>query len=200
MEWVRLRDFKSVLLKKDIHHKAVRVQGDDGEYHDLHTPERYKGKLMKRHSLQPRFGPRLTFIRQQITLEGPDAWPADLLDGIASLCREVALPAPLSQQIQIDAFSIASVLGALHADRELEVKLEVCGEDRCIRWHQDCFVSRAIVSYTGVEGTKYTSDSNVNFWELDNCGNADHLIYDKKEIKSIDVGDILFIKGKKYGH
>ena len=68
----------------------------------------------------------------------------------------------------------------------------------CIRWHTDYYVGRAIVSYTGLEGTEYTSDSNVNFWEQANRGTNDKIIFDAEEIKSVDVGDMLFIKGKKY--
>ena len=82
--------------------------------------------------------------------------------------------------------------------RKLEVKLEIFGDNLCSRWHRDRFVGRAIVSYTGSIGTEYTRDSNVDFDELENCGNADCLIYDKKEIESIEVGDMLFIKGTEF--
>ena len=55
------------------------------------------------------------------------------------------------------------------------------------------------MSYTGVEGTEYTSDSNVDFEQLRNFGGNEDIIVDKCAIKSADVGDVLFIKGKKYG-
>ena len=82
--------------------------------------------------------------------------------------------------------------------RELEVKLEIFGENTCARWHQDHFVGRAICSYTGAVGTSYTRSSNVNFWELEHCGNNECIIHDKERIESVAVGDLLMIKGTKY--
>ena len=70
----------------------------------------------------------------------------------------------------------------------------------CVKWHTDYYVGRAIVSYTGAVGTEYTKDFNVNFQELKHCGMKDHIIRNVKEIESVGVGDILFIKGKKYRH
>lgn len=59
----------------------------------------------------------------------------------------------------------------------------------------DNFVGRCIVSYTGAIGTEFTDDSNVDFWELRNCGNNDCIIRDKDQIESVEVGDVLYIKG-----
>ena len=122
---------------------------------------------------------------------------------ISALLRAAALPAALSEQIHSDACSLAGVVGAMYADRELEVKLEVASEKPCIRWHTDCFVGRTIVTYTGSKGTEYTSDCNVNFLELSSKKDNEQVIRDIKKVKSVDVGDILFMKGKyeqKYGH
>ena len=80
----------------------------------------------------------------------------------------------------------------------LEVKLEVAGANICKRWHQDNFVGRALTSYTGVVGTEFTRDENVDFWELNNCGNNDCIIREPDGVRSVAVGDILFIKGKKF--
>ena len=55
-------------------------------------------------------------------------------------------------------------------------------------------MGRAIVSYTGVCGTEYTNDSNVNFDEMMHCGNNDHIIRDINQVEHIDVGDFLFIE------
>eukprot|EP00966_Prymnesium_polylepis_P296311 6845177-Prymnesium_polylepis.1 len=80
----------------------------------------------------------------------------------------------------------------------LEVKLEIFGENSCSKWHQDHYVGRAIVSYTGEEGTQHTSDANVDWWELENCGNNRCVIRDPKHVHSVGIGDILFMKGTKY--
>ena len=118
---------------------------------------------------------------------------------VDQLLATAALPRKLSGQIREDACSMGRMWQSLYpAARELEVKLEIFGENTCSRWHQDHFVGRAIVSYTGSVGTEYTRNSNVNFWELQNCGNNDHIIRDAKQIESVAVGDFLLIKGTKY--
>jgi len=110
-----------------------------------------------------------------------------------------SLPAPLAEQIGRDVCSIGTAVGELCPSSPfLEVRLEIMGENTCARWHQDNYVGRAIVSYTGATGTDYTPDSNVNIWEMENCGNNDHIIHNQAEVRSVDVGDILFIKGKGY--
>ena len=64
----------------------------------------------------------------------------------------------------------------------------------------DKFVGRAIVSYTGTEGTEFAGDSNVNLWELENGGSNDRIIRNVDEVESVGVGDILFIKGSEFPH
>ena len=123
----------------------------------------------------------------------------ELVDAVGNLLRTAALPPLLSQQIFKDACDIGRVVASMCSSAyALEIKLEIAGANTCKRWHQDHFVGRALVSYTGVVGTEYTRDENVNFWELNNCGNADHILRTADDIAAISVGDILFIKGKKY--
>lgn len=108
------------------------------------------------------------------------------------------LPAHVAQLIQDDAAAIGAAVGTLCPFSPfLEVRLEIMGENVCSRWHQDKYTGRAIVSYTGGDGkgTMYTPDSNVDFWELKNCGNNECILHDKAAVHAIDVGDILFIKG-----
>ena len=59
-------------------------------------------------------------------------------------------------------------------------------------------MAQAIVSYTGRIGTEYTSDANVDFWELEHCGNNECVICDASKVHSVDVGDFLLIKGTDY--
>ena len=118
---------------------------------------------------------------------------------VDQLLATASLPRKLAGQIREDACSLGRVWQTLYPKaRELDVKLEIFGENTCARWHQDHFVGRAIVSYTGAVGTEYTRNSNVNFWELEHCGNNDHIIRDANQIESVAVGDFLLIKGTKY--
>eukprot|EP00933_Yihiella_yeosuensis_P031650 TRINITY_DN2521_c0_g1_i5.p1 TRINITY_DN2521_c0_g1~~TRINITY_DN2521_c0_g1_i5.p1 ORF type:complete len:317 (-),score=37.42 TRINITY_DN2521_c0_g1_i5:679-1569(-) len=113
--------------------------------------------------------------------------------------RGGAFPEALGAQIMKDIVDIGTVVGALTSEfPSMQVKLEVQGHNVCERWHQDHYVSRAIVTYTGMGGTMYTDISNVDMWELENCGKNECVIHDKSKICSANVGDILFMKGKKY--
>ena len=134
-----------------------------------------------------------------VTWQCSDSVAAELDAAVGALLIKAALPAPLSHQIYRDACSIGRAVAAMCAStRALEVRLEVAGANSCARWHLDKFVGRALTSYTGVIGTEYTRDENVDFWELHNCGNNDHILHDTDQVDAIDVGDILFIKGSAY--
>lgn len=54
------------------------------------------------------------------------------------------------------------------------------------------------MSYTGATGTEFTADSNVDFWEMEHCGNNDCIIRDKSQTEKVEVGDITFMKGSAY--
>ena len=111
--------------------------------------------------------------------------------------------------------------------KQLEVRLELVGENTCARWHRDQFVGRAIVTYTGAAGTEYTSRDNVDFKELmccgtrlgrrephtrvpavahpisppspyRCCGKSEHCIYDQSQTEQAAPGDLLLMKGTKY--
>mmetsp|Transcript_7980 Transcript_7980/g.17308 ORF Transcript_7980/g.17308 Transcript_7980/m.17308 type:complete len:315 (+) Transcript_7980:97-1041(+) len=108
------------------------------------------------------------------------------------------MPTAVLQKIKEDIEEIGPVLVRMCPNAEqLVMKLEVMGENVCRRWHQDHYVGRAIVSYNGC-GTVHTHNDNVDFWELENCGNNDHIIRDKSQVFSVDIMDILFIKGKLF--
>ena len=47
-------------------------------------------------------------------------------------------------------------------------------------------------------GTQFTSDENVDFWEMKNCGNNDCIIRDQTQTCAVNVGDILFMKGATF--
>jgi len=136
-----------------------------------------------------------------IVVNSDDDLSARLLESVGNLLAVAALPESLSDQIRSDACSIGCAAGAMcPSARELELNLEIVGENTCARWHKDQFVGRAIVSYTGDVGTEYSHDSNVNSWELHNGGTNEGIIRDVDEVESVGVGDILFIKGTQFPH
>jgi hypothetical protein len=141
-----------------------------------------------------------TGLFARVTFQGTSSEHLELEAVIGGLLRQAALPAPLSKQILRDACSIGRAVASMCSwTRALDVQLEVAGENVCSRWHQDNFGGRALTCYTGVVGTEYTADENVNFWELNNCGNNDHILHDPNQVETIGIGDILFIQGKTYG-
>eukprot|EP00933_Yihiella_yeosuensis_P024472 TRINITY_DN18986_c0_g1_i2.p1 TRINITY_DN18986_c0_g1~~TRINITY_DN18986_c0_g1_i2.p1 ORF type:complete len:337 (+),score=21.51 TRINITY_DN18986_c0_g1_i2:131-1012(+) len=116
-----------------------------------------------------------------------------------SRLRGGAVPEPLGAQIKQDIVDIGTAVGVLTSELpHIQVGLEFQGNNVCARWHRDDYVGRAIVTYTGMDGTTYTCQSNVNMWELQNCGNNECVTYDKSKITSAGIGDILFIKGRKF--
>ena len=135
-----------------------------------------------------------------LSTEALNGDPVHVRKQIGLLLEKAALPADLSQQIACDACNLGAVLGAMCGTltRVLEIKLEVFGENSCNRWHRDNYAGRAIVSYTGAMGTQYTSDENVDFWELEHRGVNEHIIHDAGEICAAEVGDVLFMKGLRY--
>lgn len=122
-----------------------------------------------------------------------------LSESVDELLGVASLPEALSEQIRSDACSIGCTVGSMcPTARELELNLEIIGENTCARWHKDAFMGRAIVSYTGAVGTEYSHDSNVDLWELHNGGTNDRIILDEEDVESVSVGDILFIKGSRF--
>lgn len=124
---------------------------------------------------------------------------SEMLDGLK-------LPLQLISQMKRDAVDLCEVMfnlfpKAQHAD----LKLESFGEkDRCGRWHRDDYVARAFVCYCGA-GTLYTEDSNVDFLALESPrgvnqdADNEKTIKNPSDVKSIDAGDMLLIKGLRYG-
>lgn len=113
--------------------------------------------------------------------------------------EDAKLPADLAAQISSDVCSIGVAAAALCPGSPLmQIKLEIIGENICARWHRDSYVARSIVSYTGVAGTLYTPDWNVNEDALRNRGGNADIILDGREVHSVGVGDIFFMKGTGY--
>jgi len=116
----------------------------------------------------------------------------------ARLVLPLSLPDDLSDHIINDAAAIGEQLTQqLGHVAMLQVKVELFGTGVCSRWHMDNYIGRAIVSYN-CSGTMYIEDQHVDFWELENCGHNECVVKDKSHSRSVDVGDILFMKGKTY--
>lgn len=145
-----------------------------------------------------RFGTGGDGIKKNIMNEGADSLSASLETAADEILARAALPANLSEIIRCDICSIGLIVGrACSFAGRLQVKLEIMGESVCSRWHRDQYVGRAIVTYNS-NATEYTDDSNVDFWELENCGNNACVIKDTSEIHNVEVGDVLFMKGKEF--
>ena len=146
----------------------------------------------------PRFGEACA-LTAQVANGTPRLLSSRLHDSVSALLAVAGLPPPLCEQIINDALSMGVAVGSMcPTARQLDIKLEIFGDNTCARWHQDHFVGRAIVSYNGAIGTEYTRDTNVDFWELTHCGNNKCIIRNPNEIESVGVGDMLFIKGTQF--
>ena len=126
--------------------------------------------------------------------------PRDLGQVAEMLLNKVrmTLPEDLQQAIRQDVIEIGEVVAHLCPwSEKLEFKIEVIGESCCSRWHRDNYCARAIVTYNS-SATVYSPDDNIDFWELENCGNNKCIIKDPARVVSTDVGDVFFMKGNKF--
>ena len=119
--------------------------------------------------------------------------------GVSSEAKETnPLPQDLRALIIEDAAAIGGqIVGMMPKATLFGIALGLFGENVCAKWHVDNYFGRAIVTYNG-NGTEYTSRSNVDWWELQNCGKCDSLILDHSKTSQVGVGDILFMKGKSF--
>ena len=114
------------------------------------------------------------------------------------LLSKAALPKDVSSAVQADICKVGAVVGRLCPwSRKLDFKLERIGENSCPRWHCDNYAARAIVSYNSA-ATLYTHDDNVDFWQLEHGGINECIIKDASRCRSVRVGDVLFMKGRKF--
>ena len=128
----------------------------------------------------PRFSKGELTLAARVANTSQEQLSAQLPDCISRILAIAALPQSLSAQITRDACEVGRVVGSLCPfAHELVVKLEIIGDSACLRWHQDNYVGRAIVSYTGSNATLYSRDSNVDFNQLqDSCGDRNKIIRD----------------------
>ena len=133
---------------------------------------------------------------RSISVQDMEAVLNEPLDG---MCKKAALPDDITQQIRSDAIHLSTTVSALcPTATKFTIRLQIFGENCCSRFHQDQYVGRGIVSYTGNIGTEFVDDKHVDFWELENCGNNTCVVKDKHNIHHAEVGDFLFIKGTMF--
>lgn len=139
----------------------------------------------------------------------PGALRVEATKKAAELLHGLDLPHDLKDMIKCDAADLFDALSKLLPTAEhMHLKLESFGvHGRCAIWHRDNYMARAITCYCGA-GTEHVEDSNFDFplWthllqkrglrEEDNWD----LVKDQNEVKSIECGNILLIKGKEYPH
>jgi len=116
---------------------------------------------------------------------------------LVAVVTNAGLPKKMGNILQEDFRRIGMVLAKLVPSAKMVLRLDLMGENGCKRWHQDQYTGRAVVSYNCC-ATEFVDHKHVNFWEMKNCGNNDHIIRDISQICTADVGDILFMKGTTF--
>ena len=123
---------------------------------------------------------------------------ASLRAAAQELLHQVMLPSDISAAIQADVCEVGAVVHRLCPwSDSLHVKLERVGENCCTRWHRDNYSGRAIVSYNSA-ATMYAPDHAIDLWQLENGGGNEKIIKDESKCRSVSVGDVFFMKGKKF--
>ena len=100
------------------------------------------------------------------------------------MCKKAQLPEDLTQQIRADAIHLSRTICSLVPQAtKFTIRLQIFGENCCSRFHQDQYVGRGIVSYTGDIATQYVADREVDFWELEHCGWTQNFYFFDKQLK-----------------
>jgi len=131
--------------------------------------------------------------------------PSQLSSSLSRAARQLiaplledGLPGTFGEQLTSDCLELGMVVARmLPGAKELVLKIEIVKDNACFRWHQDNYVARALCTYSCC-GTECVHHDHVDLWELDHCGRNAHVVREPSQVRSIDVGDLLFIKGKKF--
>ena len=78
----------------------------------------------------------------------------------------------------------------------LQIKIELIGANACKKWHHDNFAGRSIVTYCGIHGTTFVTSPSMHLEQVRNIAARGQVV---PSAQSASIGDILFIKGAKYG-
>lgn len=108
------------------------------------------------------------------------------------------LPKDSAGKIEEDFKQIGSTLYKMcPSANHMYLKLDIMGLNGCSRWHRDQYMGRAVVSYNSC-GTQIVKEDDVDHKAFVTVGKKDGIVPDASKIVSVNVGDILFMKGAKY--
>ena len=118
------------------------------------------------------------------------AGPAEIREACKTLVEK--LPASFRDAVRSDAEKIATMSRRLCPNVPwLVLKLEICQYLRCIKWHQDYYTSRTLVTYVG-PGTCAADDKDVRWDKIDVEGPNDDCV---KNVKQMETNSVLLMKG-----
>jgi len=109
------------------------------------------------------------------------------------------LPKDSASKIEEDFRQIGSTLYKMcPSANHMYLKLDIMGMNGCSRWHRDQYMGRAVVSYNSC-GTQMVKEEDVDHEAFTTLTfKKEGIVPDASKIVSVNVGDILFMKGAKY--
>ena len=127
-------------------------------------------------------------------------------EDITSACARVAegVPGVFRDAVREDAKALCAMLMSLCPGVPwLTLTTEIVGRNSCSRWHQDNYVGRAIITYTG-PGTWIVDDKSVCFDKLDSTlslptdASNRVIVPNPDSIKKTATNSVLLIKGNSW--
>ncbi|EJK71218.1 hypothetical protein THAOC_07364 [Thalassiosira oceanica] len=119
-----------------------------------------------------------------------------VLEDIKEACAHLTsvLPHSFRSAVADDAIALASMCTSLNPKVPwLTFRLEIVQNNACVRWHQDVYCGRCIITYVG-PGTCAASDRDVDWDSIAKEGdNTDCVLGDKTEQMSTNA--VLLMKG-----
>ena len=127
----------------------------------------------------------------RISIAGPE--------GICQACDELVeeLPDSIQEHVRSDAESIAKMLARLCPNVPwLTLRLEIVQHNACIKWHQDAYTCRTLVTYVG-PGTCTADDASVlwNVFEKTSDMETNDSCVPRDSIHQMEPNAILLMKG-----
>ena len=122
-----------------------------------------------------------------------------IIDDIKEACAHLTsvLPHSFRSAVTGDALALASMCTSLNPKVSwLTFRLEIVQNNACVRWHQDGYCGRCIITYVG-PGTCVASDQNVDWDSIAKEGdNTDCVSRDKTE--QMSTNGVLLMKGSAW--
>jgi hypothetical protein len=138
---------------------------------------------------------------EECTGDGPCTPPPDKQDVSEAIraCSEslvASLPSSFRDDIRRDSQSLAEMCVRMCPGVPcLIMKLELLQHNACWRWHQDNYIGRTIICYTG-QGTWVADDASVQ-WDLVK-GDTNEVCVAPEDVKKMELNSILLMKGSMW--